>query len=65
MPWATHAPRMLSIGCRMQITPERVMQFQENIEARDNASLIQLEPDYGSYQSADGAQMHGEYTCIE
>ncbi|RDX47425.1 hypothetical protein OH76DRAFT_779661 [Lentinus brumalis] len=60
MPWAAHAARMLSVGCRMQITPERVMQFQEELEDIDNASLIQLEPQHDVYQSANGQSCRGK-----
>lgn len=44
----------------MQITPERVMQFQEELEDIDNASLIQLEPQHDVYQSANGQSCRGK-----
>ncbi|KAI0695086.1 hypothetical protein C8T65DRAFT_665879 [Cerioporus squamosus] len=60
MPWAAHAPRMLSVGCRTQITAERVMYFQRQLENIDNASLMQLEPKFGTYPSADGKRLQVE-----
>lgn len=60
IPRGLRAPRWISAACRAQVTPERVQQFQTEIENLDYASLMQTESRPNTYVSSDGDKMvHG------
>ncbi|KAI0695084.1 hypothetical protein C8T65DRAFT_744116 [Cerioporus squamosus] len=56
--WVAHAPRMVSAGCRTQVTPEQILHFQGELEDIDNASLKQSNLQHEVYPSADGHMFH-------